>query len=116
MHTKKKNNTNKLPFYPNKNSKITKIQKLQKLKIKNKIKKKKLFSIPIGITQNWPVRPVFFPVRNRGGQTYRIAGQYGIFRPYRPVRYGIDNLDFFKLNYKIIEHKMITTWIKNVII
>ena len=26
------------------------------------------------------------------GQPYRIAGRYGIFRPYRPVRYGIDNI------------------------
>ena len=26
------------------------------------------------------------------GQPYRIAGWYGIFRPYRPVQYGIDNL------------------------
>ena len=28
------------------------------------------------------------------GRVYRIAGRYGIFRPYRPVRYGIDNLAF----------------------
>ena len=27
------------------------------------------------------------------GRTYRIASRYGIFRPYRPVWYGIDNLD-----------------------
>ena len=27
------------------------------------------------------------------GQSYWIAGRYGIFRPYRPVRYGIDNID-----------------------
>ena len=27
------------------------------------------------------------------GQPYRIAGRYGIFRPYRPVWYGIDNID-----------------------
>ena len=28
------------------------------------------------------------------GQPYRIAGRYGIFWPYWPVRYGIDNIDF----------------------
>ena len=43
-------------------STLTKIQKLQNLKKK---KKKKLFSVPVDIAQNWPVRPIFFPVRNR---------------------------------------------------
>ena len=33
-----------------------------------------------------------FSGTKQGGQAYRIAGRYGIFRPYRPVRYGIDNL------------------------
>ena len=47
MHTKKINNTNKLPFYPYKNSKITKLKK-----------KKNLFSVPAGIAPNWPVRNV----------------------------------------------------------
>ena len=26
------------------------------------------------------------------GRAYWIAGRYGIFRPYQPERYGIDNL------------------------
>ena len=43
-------------------SALTKIQKLQNFKKK----KKKLFFVPAGIARNWPVRPVFFPVRNRG--------------------------------------------------
>ena len=63
MHTKKTNNTNKL-MQISYHSALTKIQKLQNLK-----KKKKLFSVLVGtpgIAQNWPVRPVFFPVRNRG--------------------------------------------------
>ena len=44
-------------------SAITKIQKLQNLKKK---KKKKNFPVPASITWNWPVRPIFFPVRNKG--------------------------------------------------
>ena len=64
LHTKKTNNTNKLSFCPNKNSKITKLKK-----------KKKLFSVPAGIARNWLVRPVFFPVRNRGVErTGLLAG------------------------------------------
>ena len=61
MHTKKTNNTNKLPFCPNKNSKITKLTK--------KKKKKNFFLYQLvlaSIARNWPVWPVFFPVRNRG--------------------------------------------------
>ena len=48
----------------NYHSVLTKIQKLQNLKKKKK--KKKIFYVPVGIAQNWPVWPVFFPVRNRG--------------------------------------------------
>ena len=61
-----------------------------------------------------PVRPVLleigrydvgtagiFPGTKQGGRTYRIAGQYDIFRPYRPVRYGIDNLDLISI---VIDH------------
>ena len=33
-----------------------------------------------------------FSGTKQGDRVYRIAGRYGIFRPYRPVRYGIDNL------------------------
>ena len=32
------------------------------------------------------------------GQPYRIAGWYGIFRPYQLVRYGIDNIVSNKQN------------------
>ena len=49
---------------------LTKIQKLQNFKKNNKIKKIFLYRpvrpVPAGIARNWPVRPVFFPVRNRG--------------------------------------------------
>ena len=65
MHTKKTNNTNKL-IQISYHSILTKIQKLQNLK-----KKKKNFflyrpvrPVPAGIARNWPVRPVFLPVRN----------------------------------------------------
>ena len=47
-----------------------------------------------GMSGTWPVRPVFFKVQNRGGYTYQFAYRYGIFRPYWPVRYGIDSLGF----------------------
>ena len=118
MHTKKTNNTNKL-IQISYHSILTKIQKLQNFKKK----KKKNFFCTGRYARYRPVLPEIgryeagtpgiFSGTKQGGRTYRIAGQYGIFRP---VQYGIDNLDFFKLNYKIIEHKMITTWIKNVII
>ena len=49
---------------------LTKIQKLQNLKKKKK--KKKIFYVPAGIARNWPVRPVFFPVRNRGVERIRL--------------------------------------------
>ena len=50
---------------------LTKIQKLQNLKKK----KKNFFLVPAGIARNWPVRPVFFPVRNRGVErTEMLAG------------------------------------------
>ena len=111
MHTKKTNNTNKL-MQISYHSILTKIQKITKLKKK----KKKTFFCTGQYCPKLAGTAGIFSGTKQGGRTYRIAGQYGIFRPYRPVRYGIDNLDFFKLNYKIIEHKMITTWIKNVII
>ena len=63
MHTKKTNNTNKV-MQISYHSALIKIQKLQNFKKKKK-KKKKLFSVPADIAQNWPVRPIFFPVRNR---------------------------------------------------
>ena len=61
-------------------SALTKIQKLQNFK------KKTFFFVPAGIARNWPVRLVFFPVRNRGfirtgllaGTIYSDrTGQYG---------------------------------------
>ena len=33
-----------------------------------------------------------FSGTKQGGRVFRIAGRYSIFRPYRLVRYGIDNL------------------------
>ena len=33
-----------------------------------------------------------FSGTKQGGRTYRIVGRYGIFRPYRPVRYGINKI------------------------
>ena len=93
---------------------LTKIQKLQNFKKKKK--KKKTFFCTDWYYPKLAGTAGIFSETKQGGRMYRIAGRYGIFWPYRPVRYGIDNLDFFKLNYKIIEHKMITTWIKNVII
>ena len=75
MHTKKTNNTNKL-MQISYHFALTKIQKLQNLKKK---KKKTFFFVPAGTPGTglycpklagtpgtWPVRPVFFPVRNRG--------------------------------------------------
>ena len=68
MHIKKTNNTNKL-IQVSYHSILTKIQKLQNLKKKKK--KKKILYRPVrpvsaGITRNWPVRPVYFSVRDRG--------------------------------------------------
>ena len=34
-----------------------------------------------------------FSGTKQGGRVYRIAGRCGIFRLYRPVRYGINNLE-----------------------
>ena len=91
MHTKKTNNTNKL-IQINYHSILTKIQKLQNFKIKNKNKNKNFFlyrlvrTVPAGIAQNWPVWPVFFPIRNKGVECIRLladtvysgrTGRYG---------------------------------------
>ena len=90
MHTKKTNNTNKL-MQISYHFVLTKIQKLQNLK-----KKKKLFSVPAGTPGTGRYCPKLagtagiFSGTKQGGRVYRIAGRYGIFRP---VRYGIDNLD-----------------------
>ena len=70
---------------------LTKIQKLQNLK-----KKKKLFSVMAGTGRYCPKlagTAGIFSGTKQGSRVYWIAGRYGIFRPYRPVRYGIDNLD-----------------------
>ena len=72
---------------------LTKIQKLQNLK-----KKKKLFSVLAGTPGTGRYcpqlagTPGIFSSMKQGGRVYRIAGRYGIFRPYRPVWYRIDNL------------------------
>ena len=85
------------------NSVLTKIQKLQNFKKK---KKKKTFFCIGRYARYRPVLPeivrysryeagtaCIFSSTKQGGRAYRIAGRYGIFQPYRPVRYGIDNLD-----------------------
>ena len=83
MHTKKTNNTNKL-IQISYHFVLTKIQKLQNLKTKkNFFLYRPVRPVSAGIARNWPVRPVFFPVRNRGvectgllaGTVY--SGRYG---------------------------------------
>ena len=78
---------------------LKKIQKLQNLKKK---KKKKTFFCTNRYARYWSVLPEIgryeagtvgiFSGMKQGGRVYRIAGRYGIFRSYWPVRYGIDNL------------------------
>ena len=43
-----------------------------------------------------------FSGTKQGSRVYRIAGRYGIFRLYRPVRYGIDNLGMGYLHLLIL--------------
>ena len=94
MHTKKTNNTKKL-IQISYHSVLTKIQKLQNFKKKEK---KNLFLyrpvLPeIGRYGRYEAGPAgIFSDTKQGGRVYRIAGRYGILRPYQPVRYGIDNL------------------------
>ena len=70
---------------------LTKIRKLQNYK-----KKKKFFlyrsvrPIPAGIARNWPVRPVFFPVRNRGVE--RTGLLVGMVYSGRTGRYGTKSI------------------------
>ena len=45
-----------------------------------------------------------------GGRAYRIAGRYGIFWPYRPVRYEINNL---ACNWYTIEMILMIVLCKN---
>ena len=85
MHTNKTNNTNKL-MQISYHSVLTKIQKLQNLK-----KKKTFFCTGRYCPKLAGTAGIFSGTKQRG-RVYRIAGRYGIFRPYWPVRYGIDNL------------------------
>ena len=78
----------------NYHSVLTKIQKLQNLK-----KKKKTFFCTGRYCPKLTGTAGIFSGMKQGGRMYRIAGRYGIFRPYRPVRYGIDNL--VKLTYDV---------------
>ena len=64
---------------------LTKIQKLQNLKNNNN-EKKNFFLVPAGIAQNWPIRPVFFPVQNKG--VNRIGLLAGTVYTDRTGRYG----------------------------
>ena len=76
---------------------LTKIQKLQNFKTKKK--KKKLFSVPTGTPSTGRYCSKLagiFSGTKQGGRVYRIVGWYDIFRPYQPVRYGIDNLDLHR--------------------
>ena len=84
---------------------LTKIQKLQNLK-----KKKKLFSVLAGTPGTGRYCPKLagtagiFSGTKQGGRAYRIAGRYGIFRPYRQVRYGIDNLAFDTYSVQLMRY------------
>ena len=72
---------------------LTKIQKLQNLK-----KKKKTFFCTGRYARYCPKlagTAGIFSGMKQADRVYRIAGRYSIFRPYRPVRYGIDNLTVF---------------------
>ena len=72
---------------------LTKIQKLQKLKNKNFFLYRPVLP-EIGRYGRYEAGMAgIFSGTKQGGRTYRIAGRYGIFRPYRPVRYLIDNID-----------------------
>ena len=72
---------------------LIKITKLQNLK-------KKLFSVLVGTPGAGRYCPKLsgttgiFSGTKQGGRAYRIAGRYGIFWPYRPIRYEIDNLGY----------------------
>ena len=94
MHTKKTNNTNKL-MQISYHSVLTKIQKLQNLK------KKKKISVPAGtlgtgrycpklagMPGTRPVRPVFFPVQNRGVECTGLLA--GTVYSGRTGRYGTE--------------------------
>ena len=112
MHTKKTNNTNKL-MQISYHSVLTKIQKLQNLKKK---KKKKLFSVPtdtpdtsrycpklVGTAGTRPVRPVFFPVRNRGVECTGLLA--GTVYSSRTGRYGTELITLEKREEREMEEK-----------
>ena len=75
---------------------LTKIQKITKIKNKKNKKQKNFFLyrpvLPeIGRYARYEAgKAAIFSSTKQRGRVYRIAGRYGIFRP---VRYGIDNLD-----------------------
>ena len=77
---------------------LTKIQKLQNLKKKKKKKNFFLYwpvrPIPAGIARNWPVRPVFFPVRNKGVERTGLLA--GTVYSGRTSRYGTESITLFK--------------------
>ena len=96
MHTKKSNNTNKL-MQISYHSVLTKIQKLQNLK-----KKKKIYvpaNMPgtgrycpklVDTAGTRPVRPIFFPVRNRGVKHTGLLA--GTIYSGRTGRYGTESI------------------------
>ena len=70
-------------------------------KIQKKKKKKKNFflywpvrPIPAGIARNWPVRPVFFPVRNKGVERTGLLA--GTVYSGRTGWYGTESITLFK--------------------
>ena len=81
-------NTNKLSFCHNKNSKLKK-------------KKKKILYRPARLVlpeigrYGWYMASMagIFSGTKQRGYMYRFACRYGIFRPYRSVRYIIDSLE-----------------------
>ena len=105
MHTKKTNNTNKL-IQISYHSILTKIQKLQNLKKKKK--KKFLYRtvrpVSADITRNWPVRPVYFSVRNRGVERTGLLAS--TVYSGRTSRYGTEltTLGWTSLISKIFPH------------
>ena len=73
-------------------SALTKIQKLQNLKKKKK--KKTFFSTGRYCPKLTGTANIFSSTKQKG-YLYRFTGQYGIYRPQWPVRYGINFLGLY---------------------
>ena len=91
---------------------LTKIQKLQNFKNNNN-KKKNFFSVlagTLGIARNWPVRPVFFPVRNRGVECTGLL--VGTIYSGRTGRYGTELITLNLTQIKSTDLTQITFLLK----